>query len=144
MYSLYVFRIPAACCKSTRISSTEMIDCCSSLKGGRDRTLRPEEEFFLTLCRLRCGFPLMDLAMRFNMSTGNLSRTHGTWFDFLHLQFRMMTIWATKGYIVKTIPAQLKEAYPATRVIIRLARIVHRDAYISRNAKCYLLKLKAP
>lgn len=90
----------------------------SSLKRGRNRTLRPEEEFFLTLCRLRCGFPLMDLAIRFHMSSSNLSRILVTWFDFLHSQFRMMPIWATKSYIVNTMPTQFKEAYPSTRVII--------------------------
>ena len=42
-------------------------------KTGRSRSLTPEEEFFMTLTRLRCGFPIMDMAIRFNMSSSNIS-----------------------------------------------------------------------
>ena len=82
--------------ESGRKSNIEKIEP-SGKKAGRTRSLNPEEEFFLTLTRLRCGFPIMDVAIRFNMSTGNISRILVTWFDFLHSQFRMLPIWASKN-----------------------------------------------
>ncbi|XP_057298372.1 uncharacterized protein LOC130629250 [Hydractinia symbiolongicarpus] len=58
-------------------------DC---IKKGRPRTLSVEEEFFLTLCRLRCGFPIEDMSVRFNLSTSHISRILITWIDFLYSQ----------------------------------------------------------
>ena len=52
------------------------------------------------------------------MSTSNISRILVTWFDFLHSQFRMLPIWASKKYVERTIPKQFKEAYPTTRLIL--------------------------
>ena len=39
----------------------------SGKKAGRTRSLNPDEEFVLTLTRLKCGFPIMDVAIRFNV-----------------------------------------------------------------------------
>ena len=41
-------------------------------KRGRTRTLTPQDEFFLVLTRLRCGFPIGDLGVRFNGVTLNI------------------------------------------------------------------------
>ena len=101
-----------------RKSKIEKIES-SGKKAGRTRSLNPEEELFLTLTRLRCGFPTMDLAIRFNnMSTGNIIRILVIWFDFLHSQFRMLPIWASKKYVEGSMPKEFKDAYPATRVIL--------------------------
>ena len=52
------------------------------------------------------------------MSTSNTSRILVTWFDFLHSQFRMLPIWASKKYVAGTMPKQFNEAYPTTRIIL--------------------------
>ena len=54
----------------------------NSSKLGRKRKLSTEEEFFLVLVRLRGGFPLEDLGIRYQISTSNISRILITWFDF--------------------------------------------------------------
>lgn len=92
-------------------------------KRGRSRTLNSEEEFFLVLVRLRCAFPLEDLAIRCNMSTSHISRIIITWIDFLHSQFRMLTIWATKKTVQDTMPNCFKKEYPSTRVILDCTEI---------------------
>ena len=92
-------------------------------KSGRSRTLTTEEEFFLTLVRLRCGFPIEDMAVRFNMSTSHISRILITWIDFLHSQFRMLPIWASKQTVINTIPDCFKNEYPRTRVILDCTEI---------------------
>ena len=43
------------------------------------------EELFLTLIRLRCGFPVEDLAIRFNVSSSTIGRILITWLDYLHI-----------------------------------------------------------
>ena len=62
-------------------------------KRGCSRLTTPEEEFFMTLTRLRCAFPIEDLGIRFNMSTSNISRILVTWIDFLHTHLRILPIW---------------------------------------------------
>ena len=92
-------------------------------KCGRARKLNTEEEFFLTLVRLRCGFPLEDMAIRYNLSTSHISRTLITWIDFLHSQFRMLPIWANKKTVADTMPKCFKKEYPTTRVILDCTEI---------------------
>ena len=41
-----------------------------------------------------------------------------TWFDFLHSQFRMLPICASKKYVEGTMPKQFKGVYPTARVIV--------------------------
>ncbi|XP_012564728.2 uncharacterized protein LOC105849002 [Hydra vulgaris] len=69
----------------------------SSKTRGRSRILNVEEEFFMVLIRLRCAFPIEDLAIRFNISSSTTSRILITWYDFLHIKFRSIPIWPTKN-----------------------------------------------
>ena len=115
-----IFNLQPVCLAIGRVGESRTLRKLNLVakKAGRTRSLNPEEEFFLTLTRLRCGFPIMDLAIRVNMYTSNISRILMTWFDFLHSQFRMLPIWASKKYVEGTMPKQFNEAYPTTRVIL--------------------------
>lgn len=44
--------------------------------------LSPQNEFFLTLCRLRCGLMERDLAYRFRISQSTVSRIFKAWVNF--------------------------------------------------------------
>ncbi|XP_065642964.1 uncharacterized protein LOC136074560 [Hydra vulgaris] len=66
----------------------------SSKTRGRSRILNVEEEFFMVLIRLRCAFPIEDLAIR------------------------SIPIWPTKKLVNETMPSCFKDVYPNTRVII--------------------------
>lgn len=111
-------------------------DTTSNNKLGRSRTLSPEDEFFITLVRLRVGLPILDLAIRINMSESNVSRILITWFDFLHIKLRSLPIWATKETVQKTMPKCFKELYPKTRVIIDCTEIFTQmpTSYRSQSA----------
>ena len=98
-------------------TSKENLTMENSSKLGRKRKLSTEEEFFLVLVRLRGGFPLEDLGIRYQISTSNISRILITWFDFLHTQFRAIPIWATRQTVDKTMPMCFQKLYPKTRVI---------------------------
>ena len=47
------------------------------------RILSPKNEFFLTLCRLRCGLMEQDLAYRFHISQATVSRIFTAWINFI-------------------------------------------------------------
>ena len=90
---------------------------------GRARKFSSEEEFFLVLVRLRGNFPIEDTAIRFNMSTSNISRILIAWFDFLHTQLRSLSIWATRDTVNDTMPKCFRNVYPKTRVILDCTEI---------------------
>ncbi|XP_065668160.1 uncharacterized protein LOC136088382 [Hydra vulgaris] len=82
---------------SISIISDDLSETSSSKTRGRSRILNTEEEFFMVLVRLRCAFPIEDLAIRFNIS---LSTT-----------------------ISETMPSCFKNVYPNTRAIIDCTEI---------------------
>ena len=99
-------------------STTGVISSPNQKKHGRQRSTSPEQELFMVLARMRCGFLLQDLANRYGMSLQHCSRIWITWITFLDKQLRTLPIWPTRKFIDDHMPACFKESYPQTRVII--------------------------
>ena len=87
-------------------------------KRGRSRTLKPEEEFYLVMCRLRQGFQEQHLAFLFGISQSTVSRIFISRINFMYLRFGTINIWPTHDNIDKTMPEDFKAKYPNTRVIL--------------------------
>ena len=82
------------------------------------RSLTPINEFFLTLCRLRCGLMEQDLAYRFHVSQATVSRICIAWINFLYCKLSEIPIWPSRAQVQSLMPPQFKEQYPNTRIII--------------------------
>ena len=54
-------------------------------KPGRPRLPHPKEELFITLCRLRQGFPEEHLAHLYGVSQTTISRIMITWVNLLYI-----------------------------------------------------------
>ena len=89
----------------------------------RARALQPIDELFMALIRLRLGLLEQDLAHRFNVSIATVSRICVTWIKFLNQQLRPLITWPSRAVIDAHMPAQFKEFYPSTRVIIDCTEI---------------------
>ena len=87
-------------CSNTIIEKIVSLDF---VKRGSKRTMAVEE-FFLTLVRLRCAFPIEDLSLQFNLSSSSIRIILITWIDILHFQLRMLPIWTSKETSVKAMP----------------------------------------
>ena len=87
-------------------------------KRGTSRSLTPLNEFFLVLCRLRCGLLEMDLSFRFQISQSTVSRIIITWINFLFFKFKDIPIWPSRQQVNHFMPQLFKEFYPTTRCII--------------------------
>ena len=87
-------------------------------KPGRPRLLHPKEELFITLCRLRQGFPEEHLAHLYGKSQATISRIIVTWVNLLYLRLKDVPMWPSREMIDKHMPEQFKEKYPSTRIII--------------------------
>ena len=80
--------------------------------------LSGRNEFFLVLCRLRCGFMEHDLAYRFHISQATVSRICIKWINFLYYKFSEIPIWPTQSQVQSLMPHQFQQQYPNTRIII--------------------------
>lgn len=90
---------------------------------GKDAPRTPRkltlcDELLLVLTKFRHNFPESDLANRFGISQATVSRTFSTWILCLYYSFKEVDIWPSRHLVDLHMPAQFKEKYPATRVII--------------------------
>lgn len=92
-------------------------------KQGRPRQLSTKDEYFLTLCRLRQGFREHHLSHLFNVSQTTISRIVISWINFMFLRCSVVPLWPSRSAIDLHMPADFKEKYPSTRVIIDCTEI---------------------
>ena len=92
-------------------------------RSKTQRALTPINEFFMTLCRLRCGLLELDPAFRFKVSQSTVSRNLTTWINFLLYKFREIPIWPSRLQVQSQMPTQFKMLYPNTRIIIDATEI---------------------
>lgn len=84
---------------------------------GPKRKLGLEDEFFLTLVRLRLGLTEVDLACRFKIAQSTVSILLRTWIPFLAKEFQVFIHWPSKDQARKSLP-KCFEKYPNTIGII--------------------------
>ena len=87
-------------------------------KKGQKRFLEPDDELFLTLCRLRVNMPEKVLADNYNISVSEVSRIFATWLDLLFSRLIQLPVWATRRTAEETMPKVFRQKYPLTRVIL--------------------------
>ena len=87
-------------------------------KIGRPRKLKPIEASFIVLCRLRRGFSERHLAHLCGVAQSTISRLFVPWIYFMFLKFGQVCIWPSNSVVEATIPADFKEKFPSTRLII--------------------------
>lgn len=98
-------------------SSDDEENLLAAKKGSR-RKIRPVDEFFFVLCRLRRGFSERHLSNLYGVAQSTVSRMFIPWINFVYLKFGQVCIWPSKEVIQKTMPADFKEKFPSTRIII--------------------------
>ena len=84
----------------------------SGSRTGPPRKLSLEQEFLLTLMKLRLALLVDDLAFRFSVSTGTTSSVLVTWIKLCSKELSVLIIWPTR--------AQIKIPFPV--VFVRCTR----------------------
>jgi len=105
------------------LSGKEVAGNAKPVKQGRPRSLKPVDEFFLTLCRLRQGFAELHLAHLFNVSQPTVSRIFISWINYMYLKLGHINCWPSRELIDETMRQDFKAKYPTTRVIIDCTEI---------------------
>jgi len=120
MMALYNFLDPGARGENInyRLSGKDVAaGTAKPIKQGRPRSLKPADEFFLSLCKLRQGFAELHLAHLFNVSQPTVSGIFISWIDYMYLKLGHINIWPSRNLVNETMPHDFKEKYPTTRVI---------------------------
>ena len=73
---------------------------------------------FLVLSRLRLGLLEQDLADRFGLSCGTISRIFTTWINFLYIKLKEIPLWPARDVVQANMPKCFKDLYLTTHVII--------------------------
>ena len=105
---------------------------------GRQRNMLLIDEFFMFLCRLKCGLMEQDLANRFNCHLAAISRKIITWANFLDFALGSIKIWPNRQQIDEKMPNSFKLLYPRTRIIIDCTEIkTERPSSLALGSKCF-------
>ena len=101
------------------LSSHELeISDVSFGKTGPPRKLSYEQEFLLSLMKLRLGSWNIDLAFRFGISKAAVSRIFITWIKLMRKELSVLITRPTKNVVRATLPTVFPKLYPKVRVII--------------------------
>ena len=75
-------------------------------KPGRKRTLSLLEEFFIVLLRLKVGLFVGDIADRYHISSGHVSKIFTTWINFLYHELPLLFPFPSQAMVRKYMPNQ--------------------------------------
>eukprot|EP00794_Sanderia_malayensis_P004476 gene4476-biopygen3643 len=91
-------------------------------KSGPKRKLSHFEEFIMVLMRLKVGLFVNDLADRFGISSGYVSKVFTTWINFLFHELPLLFPFPSQENVRRLMPEEFK-MYPTTRIIIDCTEI---------------------
>ena len=84
----------------------------------RRMKLDPFNQLFMTLMKLRLNLREQDLAYKFGISVGSVSKYFITWVCFLYHTFKEIIWMPSTEQVQATLPRAFKEKYPDTYTII--------------------------
>uniref|UniRef100_A0A2C9JCP7 THAP-type domain-containing protein n=1 Tax=Biomphalaria glabrata TaxID=6526 RepID=A0A2C9JCP7_BIOGL len=114
-----------------------------SFDAGRKNILRPVDQFFMTLMRLRLGLVLGDLSFRFSISTPTCSRIINRWIDIMYEHLSFLIYWPTRNQINATMPEDFQELFPNTRAIISCTELLTETPLILTDQSLKFSQSKA-
>ena len=87
-------------------------------KLKRPPQISVENQFLITLIRLRRYMPYIELAFLFGIRRYTVSSILCTWINFMYCKWRTLTIWPTRDLVRFFCPEDFKRLYPTTRIIL--------------------------
>ncbi len=86
------------------------------------------DQILMTLMKLRQNFVMADLARRFKISQGQVSKTVGMWVDIMCEHMKDLVVWLPRETIKATLPKAFKEHFANTTCVIDCTETVLQKA----------------
>lgn len=80
--------------------------------------LKPVDQFFLTLVKLRLATDDFELSVLFDVREKEVAKIFICWVNFLYYQLSEINFWPSRQVVQETMPLNFKKLFPNTRVII--------------------------
>ena len=91
---------------------------CLNYHGHQVLNLSVENQFFMTLMKLRRHTTNFELSRLFGISENTVTNIVLTWIRFIYLQWKEINIWPVRELVKHFTPADFKLKFPSTRLII--------------------------
>ena len=80
--------------------------------------LTPINQFFLTIVKLRLNLKIVDISVRFGISTGLVSKYFNTWVCFMYQHMKEIDWTPSVEEVAGTLPSSFQKLYPTTYSIL--------------------------
>ena len=87
-------------------------------RSTRSKKLTPEDEFFITMVRLRVGLFVQDMSLRFGISSSSITRIFLSWINYIYLKLGNLQILPSHEEVHHYMPDSMRQKYPNTEWII--------------------------
>lgn len=77
-----------------------------------------ENQFLLTVMKLRRHYTNQELAMFFEISLKTVSNIFVTWINFMYFQWKELNMWPEKDIVAFFTPLDFNLKFPGTRIIV--------------------------
>ena len=102
------------------------------------RSLSLDNEFFLTLTKLRLNLLVEDLARRYSISVGITSKIFQKWIDVMSVRLQFLIQWPRREVNSSNMPPLFKQFYPNCRVIIDCSEVfIETPSSFDARSKTY-------
>ncbi|PFX23601.1 THAP domain-containing protein 11 [Stylophora pistillata] len=98
------------------------------------RALTLEQEFLLTMMRIKLGLFVFDLALRFKVSEATVSSVFTTWVKLMSKELKWMISWPDRYLIQRNMPDMFRRYYRKCRVIIDCTELFSETPSSLENA----------
>ena len=100
----------------------------------RKHILSVEDEFLLTLMKLKPGLQNQDLAIRFQIAVSTVSKFFITWINLIYVKLGSLKVFPKREIIQANMTSDLKEKYPSTMLIIDCTEIKLQNSFFSTTS----------
>ena len=105
---------------------------------SRTHKLSVEDEFLLTMMKLRLGLFNKDIAMRFGISVSTMSKIFMTWINLIYIRLGSLKIFPHRNVIMKNITREFKQQYPNVMLIIDCTELrIQMPSSLVRKSQTY-------
>jgi len=101
----------------------------------KSNCLSPENELLLTLIKLRQSKDDFELGHLFDISRRCAAKIFRPWLNFMYFQLKELDMWLPKKTVEETMPADFRNKYPNTRVILDATEIpIHKPQNLKNQS----------